>query len=60
MVPNDPQPMLARLVRGCIAMAITARVPALVRAREPQQVRLYIALVSKLPREVTMKSSCLT
>ena len=24
----DPEPMLARLVRGCIAMAFTARVPA--------------------------------
>ena len=28
VVPNDPETMLARLVRGSIAMAITASVPA--------------------------------
>ena len=28
MVLVDPEPMLARLVRGCIALSFTARVPA--------------------------------
>ena len=28
MVLADPEPMLARLVRGCIALSFTARVPA--------------------------------